>query len=207
MRESNTQKNWKDYWKDYEPTREDMIYRNPRRSSLKINRYTISGTAGLVLMIALIIGRNIITNQVYHNNVSSSLSSSTSIYESDKVGETMATSIDTIVNMLNDISKNQNSITSNELITDESKIRNLDLSADYDNVKSDTITKLQYMEQYVTLKTKYQQYPESSLQQQMNNTITQYNNINIINSITTVFDKLGITYSVSGNEIHYQYKR
>lgn len=99
------------------------------------------------------------------------------INKSNKIGLEMSNSLKKIENIL----KNINNTTTVQQINDDINIiQNLNLSSDYTSYQEMVIQKLLYYKKYIETND--------------NSYIDQYNQINVLEELTKVFDKIGIKY-------------
>lgn len=197
---SNTQKNWNNYWKDYEPSRYDNIYHNMNGNNHHFDFRKIF----YILIPIIVIGIFIIKFKELSSTYGSVdikqegiKTAQNSIKIDNANGKIMADN----VSMINGIIKKTNenmSLYSNEDIDDMiSKIENANLSYHYNEYKNAAVKKLNIVKQINN---------ETDIDKQ-NELIHEINNIELFDYLADAFDKVGVDYWREENRIHYKYKK
>ena len=171
MRETNTQKNWNEY------------FDNPRRPSSNIRW-------GLVIFMVFCVGCAVVYSIADKDNNTNNSVDYAYYYEDDflnqvddtKTGEVMADSVETIEDIFESI-EDKTMVELNESIN---TVRELELSYEYEEFRQLVIRKISYYIDY-----KLGNKPED---------LEGYNKINWVEELAAVFDMVGVEYEISISE-------
>lgn len=201
---NNTQKNWNDFWDNYEPSRNDIVYKNMRDKEKNSNfgikniLITFFVTIGIVGVISIftILHENLkIEDKQIQTSKSNELINNT--YKIDNInGKTMSENVNKINKIIRDVSQNIESYSEEELNKYIIEIQKTDLGNCYNEYKKAAVKKIvlaKSINNSTDINTK-------------NDLIEQYNNIKLFDYLVTAFDEAGVEYWIDKTEIHYKYK-
>lgn len=204
---SNTQKNWNDFWDNYEPSRNDIVYKNMNDKG-KHSNFGIKHILTAFLVTIIILGTisvpaiineyskpeqkpiqttkaNISLNNTYKNNIVDNVN-----------GKTMTDNVHLINKIIIDVSKDMPLYTEEDLDNFIIKIKNADLGSCYDEYKGAAIKK-------VMLARSINNSTDINIQNEL---IERYNAIELFDYLEKAFDKANVEYWRDETEIHYKYK-
>lgn len=198
---SNTQKNWNNYWKDYEPSRYDNIYHNINENG---NNHHFDFKKILYVLIPIIvIGIFVmkfkqLTNTYGPVNIQQEgiKNAQNSIKIDNKNGITMKNSVNTIQDTLDKIIEDKGTLTEEDIDNYIKTVKEADLSNEYNEYKNKAVEKLKIARSWINTEDV----------EQRNELIDKYNDINIIEYLTKAFDKVGVDYwMIDDKHIKYTY--
>lgn len=204
---SNTQKNWNDFWNNYEPSRNDIVYKNMNDKGKQSN-FGIKHILTAFLVTIIILGTisvpaiineyskpeqkpiqttkaNISLNNTYKNNIVDNVN-----------GKTMTDNVHLINKIIIDVSKDMPLYTEEDFDKFIIKIKNADLGSCYDEYKGAAVKK-------VMLARSINNSTDTNIQNEL---IERYNDIELFDYLEAAFDKADVEYWRDETEIHYKYK-
>lgn len=204
---SNTQKNWNDFWNNYEPSRNDIVYKNMNDKGKQSN-FGIKHILTAFLVTIIILGTisvpaiineyskpeqkpiqttkaNISLNNTYKNNIVDNVN-----------GKTMTDNVHLINKIIIDVSKDMPLYTEEDFDNFIIKIKNADLGSCYDEYKGAAVKK-------VMLARSINNSTDTNIQNEL---IERYNDIELFDYLEAAFDKADVEYWRDKTEIHYKYK-
>ena len=204
---SNTQKNWNDFWDNYEPSRNDIVYKNMNDKGKQSN-FGIKHILTAFLVTIIILGTisvpaiineyskpeqkpiqttkaNISLNNTYKNNIVDNVN-----------GKTMTDNVHLINKIIIDVSKDMPLYTEEDFDNFIIKIKNADLGSCYDEYKGAAVKK-------VMLARSINNSTDTNIQNEL---IERYNDIELFDYLEAAFDKADVEYWRAETEIHYKYK-
>lgn len=204
---SNTQKNWNDFWNNYEPSRKDIVYKNMNDKGKQSN-FGIKHILTAFLVTIIILGTisvpaiineyskpeqkpiqttkaNISLNNTYKNNIVDNVN-----------GKTMTDNVHLINKIIIDVSKDMPLYTEEDFDNFIIKIKNADLGSCYDEYKGAAVKK-------VMLARSINNSTDTNIQNEL---IERYNDIELFDYLEAAFDKADVEYWRDEIEIHYKYK-
>lgn len=204
---SNTQKNWNDFWNNYEPSRNDIVYKNMNDKGKQSN-FGIKHILTAFLVTIIILGTisvpaiineyskpeqkpiqttkaNISLNNTYKNNIVDNVN-----------GKTMTDNVHLINKIIIDVSKDMPLYTEEDFDNFIIKIKNADLGSCYDEYKGADVKK-------VMLARSINNSTDTNIQNEL---IERYNDIELFDYLEAAFDKADVEYWRDETEIHYKYK-
>lgn len=204
---SNTQKNWNDFWDNYEPSRNDIVYKNMNDKGKQSN-FGIKHILTAFLVTIIILGTisvpaiineyskpeqkpiqttkaNISLNNTYKNNIVDNVN-----------GKTMTDNVHLINKIIIDVSKDMPLYTEEDFDNFIIKIKNADLGSCYDEYKGAAVKK-------VMLARSINNSTDTNIQNEL---IERYNDIELFDYLEAAFDKADVEYWRDETEIHYKYK-
>lgn len=204
---SNTQKNWNDFWDNYEPSRNDIVYKNMNNKGQQPN-FGIKHILTAFLVTIIILGTisapaiineyskpeqkpiqttkaNISLNNTYKNNIVDNVN-----------GKTMTDNVHLINKIIIDVSKDMPLYTEEDFDNFIIKIKNADLGSCYDEYKGAAVKK-------VMLARSINNSTDTNIQNEL---IERYNDIELFDYLEAAFDKADVEYWRDETEIHYKYK-
>jgi hypothetical protein len=204
---SNTQKNWNDFWNNYEPSRNDIVYKNMNDKGKQSN-FGIKHILTAFLVTIIILGTisvpaiineyskpeqkpiqttkaNISLNNTYKNNIVDNVN-----------GKTMTDNVHLINKIIIDVSKDMPLYTEEDFDNFIIKIKNADLGSCYDEYKGAAVKK-------VMLARSINNSTDTNIQNEL---IERYNDIELFDYLEAAFDKADVEYWRDETEIHYKYK-
>lgn len=204
---SNTQKNWNDFWDNYEPSRNDIVYKNmnqkERYSKFGIKNIMITFFITIIIMIAILmptIKKENSKQKQQHIQTTKADISLNNIYKNKVVdnvnGKTMTDNVHLINKIIRDISKDMSLYTEEDLDNFIIEIKNTDLGSCYDEYKAAAVKK-------VMLARSINNSADVNIQNEL---IEKYNNIELFDYLGAAFDKADVEYWRDETEIHYKYK-
>ncbi len=176
MRETETQKNWNNFYKNPHP---------PKQHNFFILKLMILLTiAGAIIFYRYSMKEKGISNSI-------SINANGIVIEehgiSNQNGVDMNISLNEIEKILENITKKED----DELYKDIRTIENLNLSNHYNELKKSIIQKIKYWIKYKETKTR--------------DDFDLYNNINYIQELAKAFDKASVEYNFTETGIEYKY--
>lgn len=198
---SNTQKNWNNYWKDYEPSRYDNIYHNINEND-KNHHFDFKKILYMLIPI-IVIGIFVmkfkqLTNTYGPINIQQEgiKTAQNSIKIDNKNGITMKNSVNTIQDTLDKIIEDKGTLTEEDIDNYIKTVKETDLSNEYNEYKNKAVEKLKIARCWINTEDV----------EQRNELIDKYNDINIIEYLTKAFDKVGVDYwMIDDKHIRYTY--
>lgn len=204
---SNTQKNWNDFWDNYESSRNDIVYKNMNNKGQQSN-FGIKHILTAFLVTIIILGTisvpaiineyskpeqkpiqttkaNISLNNTYKNNIVDNVN-----------GKTMTDNVHLINKIIIDVSKDMPLYTEEDFDKFIIKIKNADLGSCYDEYKGAAVKK-------VMLARSINNSTDTNIQNEL---IERYNDIELFDYLEAAFDKADVEYWRDETEIHYKYK-
>ena len=204
---SNTQKNWNDFWDNYEPSRNDIVYKNmnqkERYSKFGIKNIMITFFITIIIMIAILmqtIKKENSKQKQQHIQTTKADISLNNIYKNKVVdnvnGKTMTDNVHLINKIIRDISKDMPLYTEEDFDNFILEIKNADLGGCYDEYKAAAVKK-------VMLARSINNSTDINIQNEL---IERYNDIELFDYLGAAFDKADVEYWRDETEIHYKYK-
>ena len=204
---SNTQKNWNDFWDNYEPSRNDIVYKNmnqkERYSKFGIKNIMITFFITIIIMIAILmptIKKENSKQKQQHIQTTKADISLNNIYKNKVVdnvnGKTMTDNVHLINKIIRDISKDMSLYTEEDFDNFILEIKNADLGGCYDEYKAAAVKK-------VMLARSINNSTDINIQNEL---IERYNDIELFDYLGAAFDKADVEYWRDETEIHYKYK-
>ena len=207
---SNTQKNWNDFWDNYEQSRNDIVYKNmnERENHSNFNfshiiiAFCITITIGCIILIAAALNDKEEPEQTTTKKTTETTNDTSyphtyfNISADNKNGVTMKNSVNTIQDILDKIREDKETLTEKDIDNYIITVKNTDLSNEYNEYKNKAVEKLKIARSWINTEDV----------EQRNELIDKYNNINIIEYLTKAFDKVGVDYwMIDDKHIRYTY--
>lgn len=207
---SNTQKNWNDFWDNYEPSRNDIVYKymseRENHSSFGFSHiiiaFCITVTIGCIILIAAALNDKEEPVQTTTKKTTETTNDTSyphtyfNISADNKNGVTMKNSVNTIQDILDKIREDKETLTEKDIDNYIITVKNTDLSNEYNEYKNKAIEKLKIARSWINTEDV----------EQRNELIDKYNDINIIEYLTKAFDKVGVDYwMIDDKHIRYTY--
>ena len=209
---SNTQKNWNDFWDNYEPSRNDIAYKNMSEKENHSNfgfshiiiAFCITITIGCIILIAAALNDKEEPLQTTTKKTTKTTTNDTSyphtyfnISADNKNGVTMKNSVNTIQDILDKIREDKETPTEKDIDNYIITVKNTDLSNEYNEYKNKAVEKLKIARSWINTEDV----------EKRNELIKQYNDINSIEYLAKAFDKAGVEYwLIDENHINFYYK-
>ena len=204
---SNTQKNWNDFWDNYEPSRNDIVYKNMnnkgRQSNFGIKQILIAFLVTIIILMTISVPAtineyskpeqqpiqttkaDITLNNTYKNKVVDNVN-----------WKTMTDNVHLINKIIKDVSKDMPLYTEKDFDNFILEIKNADLGGCYDEYKAAAVKK-------VMLARSINNSTDINIQNEL---IERYNDIELFDYLGAAFDKADVEYWRDETEIHYKYK-
>lgn len=207
---SNTQKNWNDFWDNYEQSRNDIVYKNMNERENHSNfdfshiiiAFCITITIGCIILIAAALNDKEEPEQTTTKKTTETTNDTSyphtyfNISADNKNGVTMKNSVNTIQDILDKIREDKETLTEKDIDNYIITVKNTDLSNEYNEYKNKAVEKLKIARSWINTEDV----------EQRNELIDKYNNINIIEYLTKAFDKVGVDYwMIDDKHIRYTY--
>lgn len=210
----NTQDNWRKYWKNYETTRNDEIYRNMNHNNNN-NHSPIFAIILICIMIFVVIIP--ITKSIIKFNMtiktqneeiqSEKLSQNVSIKQSNRNGKIAGTNLKRINECVVNTTDDLYDISEDKIEKYITEINKMDLSNDYDDYKEQVINKLNAA---IKFKKYYNEYKKGTKGYDIDTTndyLHKFNDIDVHETLKQAFDSAGVEYRVKDNgTINYTIK-
>lgn len=204
---SNTQKNWNDFWDNYEPSRNDIVYKNmnqrERYSKFGIKNIMVTFFTTIIIMLAILIPTikkeySEIKQQTQTKELSMSPTYNFEVPLIDNLnGKTMADNVHKINNIIKDISENMYSYTEDDFNNYLMEVKKADLAKCYSTYKKAAEKKI------LLARSINDNTVDTDLK---NGLIEEYNNIELFDYLAEAFNKADVEYWRDETEIHYKYK-
>lgn len=207
---SNTQKNWNDFWDNYEQSRNDIVYKNMNERENHSNfdfshiiiAFCITITIGCIILIAAALNDKEEPEQTTTKKTTETTNDTSyphtyfNISADNKNGVTMKNSVNTIQDILDKIREDKETLTEKDIDNYIITVKNTDLSNEYNEYKNKAVEKLKIARSWINTEDV----------EQRNELIDKYNDINIIEYLTKAFDKVGVDYwMIDDKHIRYTY--
>lgn len=207
---SNTQKNWNDFWDNYEQSRNDIVYKNMNEKENHSNfdfshiiiAFCITITIGCIILIAAALNDKEEPEQTTTKKTTETTNDTSyphtyfNISADNKNGVIMKNSVNTIQDILDKIREDKETLTEKDIDNYIITVKNTDLSNEYNEYKNKAVEKLKIARSWINTEDV----------EQRNELIDKYNNINIIEYLTKAFDKVGVDYwMIDDKHIRYTY--
>lgn len=207
---SNTQKNWNDFWDNYEPSRNDIVYKymskRENHSSFGFSHiiiaFCIIVTIGCIILIAAALNDKEEPVQTTTKKTTETTNDTSyphtyfNISADNKNGVTMKNSVNTIQDILDKIREDKETLTEKDIDNYIITVKNTDLSNEYNEYKNKAVEKLKIARSWINTEDV----------EKRNELIDKYNDINIIEYLAKAFDKVGIDYwMIDDKHIRYTY--
>lgn len=193
---SDTQKNWRKYWENYNPSRGEQIYNHmqPQNDNSNFNGKIIYIAIAVICILVFVSIKN--AKKEYIHNVNNEVTENETTVISNKNGKAMADNIKKINSISKEVSINMEQYTQRQLDEYIKQIKEADLSNDYNKYKIAVIKKLELAKLINNAQTT----------DEKNTIIHQYNDIDIFDELEKAFKTAGVEYTRTENNIHYNYK-